>query len=171
MNPTNRALIVAAIALGLVAGLFWWTQYELAQRDAAIKELRSIGTGVGETMLLVQNHAARVWFAGGGDGASGTPNWAYAEHGIDELNAAFERMAVIEPIHEGVPMTALYRGFRELQLQQLKKAIAAKDRAAFATAYDGMIAACNACHAQSGHPYVVIQRPTDPPATNQKFGG
>lgn len=169
MNPTNRALIVAAIAMGLIAGLFWWTQHELSQRDAAIKELRSIGAGVGETMLLVQNHAARVWFAGGGKGGTETPNWAYAEHGVDELDAAFERMAIIEPVHEGIAMTALYKSFRDLQLQQLKKAITAKDRAGFVAAYDGMVAACNACHAQGGHPYVVIQRPTQPPATNQRF--
>ncbi len=39
----------------------------------------------------------------------------------------------------------------------------------FAEAYDGMVAACNACHEQSDHRFVVIQRPTRPADSSHDF--
>ena len=52
---------------------------------------------------------------------------------------------------------------------QLEKAIEAKDPVRFAKAYDGLSHACSACHQDTGHGFIEIQRPTTPPLTNQRF--
>ena len=46
------------------------------------------------------------------------------------------------------------------RIAALEKAVEAKDRAAFATAFDKLTAGCNSCHQALDHAFIVIQRPT-----------
>lgn len=132
---------------------------ELAQiRQTTTPSLSSI-------MVQVQDHAARLW------ASSQAGNWAYAEHSIDELDELTGAAQRHHALYDGHRLGDLFASFRKLQLASLRDAVAKKDPAAFDKAYTGLIAACNACHAQSDHSYVAIITPTAPPATNQNFKG
>jgi uncharacterized membrane protein len=54
-------------------------------------------------------------------------------------------------------------------LAELKKAVEKKSSAQFASAFDTLTNACNACHAAANKPFIRIQRPTAAPLTNQNF--
>ena len=54
-------------------------------------------------------------------------------------------------------------------LAALQKAVDDKDREAFAAAFDQLSAGCNSCHHTLDHAFIVIQRPTSLPYSNQSF--
>jgi hypothetical protein len=51
----------------------------------------------------------------------------------------------------------------------LEKAIDAKNREEFVAAFDRLSAGCNACHRTLDHAFVVIERPTLLPYSDQNF--
>jgi len=112
--------------------------------------------GLGEIMTLQQLRHIKLWFAGHAG------NWPLADYEIGELQEGFEDVnnllgggTVDKEV--GAPIKAL------------QKAIDAKDPATFATAFDGLSAGCNACHHLLDHPFIVIQRPTLLPYSDQNF--
>lgn len=54
-------------------------------------------------------------------------------------------------------------------LEAVERAIKAGDPAAFATGYEQLTAACNACHQSTGHGVIVIQVPLVSAFPNQDF--
>ncbi len=53
-------------------------------------------------------------------------------------------------------------------IAEVEKAVAAKDSGKFTAAFD-KLTACNSCHEPTGVGFVVIQRPTSNPFSNQNF--
>jgi hypothetical protein len=54
-------------------------------------------------------------------------------------------------------------------LSALGKAIEGKDRNEFRRAFDALTAGCNACHTAAAHAFIRIERPAQPPVSNQNF--
>jgi len=54
-------------------------------------------------------------------------------------------------------------------IKALQKAVDDKNRAAFIAAFDSLSAGCNNCHRTLDHAFIVIQRPTVLPYSDQKF--
>jgi hypothetical protein len=111
---------------------------------------------IGEIMALQQMRHIKLWFAGR------AANWPLADYEIDELKEGFDdvnRQLGGDTVEKavGAPISAL------------EKVVAAKDRAAFADAYDNLTAGCNSCHRTLDHPFIVIQRPTTQPYGDQSF--
>jgi len=112
--------------------------------------------GLGEIMSLQQMRHIKLWFAGHAG------NWSLADYEIGELKDGFENVQkllggdIVER-HVGAPLAAI------------EKAIDAKDRAAFEADFDKLSAGCNACHHTLDHAFIVIQRPTLLPYSDQSF--
>jgi hypothetical protein len=111
---------------------------------------------LGEIMALQQMRHIKLWFAGSAG------NWPLADYEVDELKEGFDDVdkrlggdTVQKAV--GAPLAAL------------EKAIEAHDRAAFAGSYDKLTAGCNSCHHTLDHAFIVIQRPTSLPYSNQSF--
>ena len=107
-------------------------------------------------MARQQERHIKLWFAGRGG------NWPLADFEIDALKDGFEdvnNMLGGDTVKDavGAPIAAL------------EKAIDAKDRAAFTGAYDKLTAGCNSCHHTLDHAFIVIQRPTLLPYSDQSF--
>jgi hypothetical protein len=121
--------------------------------------------GLGDVMSGVQRHHAKLWFAGE------NANWPLAQYEFDELGESFDDAQTFAPTFKDIPIPVA----QSIQLYvvppktALEKAIAHKDKAAFAQAYDALSAACNACHQTYKHEFIQIVRPTAPPVTNQSF--
>jgi hypothetical protein len=114
------------------------------------------GPGLGEIMTLQQLRHIKLWFAGHAG------NWPLADYEIGELEEGFNAVSkllggdTVEK-HVGGPIKAL------------EKAVADKNRAAFEAAFDKLSAGCNSCHHTLDHGFIVIQRPTSLPYSNQSF--
>ncbi len=111
---------------------------------------------ISDIMAQQQMRHIKLWFAGRGG------NWPLADYELDELKDGFEDVNqqfggdIVEKA-VGAAMSAV------------EKAVAAKDRAAFTGAFDKLTAGCNSCHHSLGHPFIVIQRPTSLPYSDQFF--
>jgi hypothetical protein len=112
--------------------------------------------GLGEIMLLQQMRHIKLWFAGRAG------NWPLADHEVDELKEGFED---VTKLLGGDTVEKAVGG----EMAALEKAIDGKNLAAFTRAFDKLTAGCNGCHQALNHGFIVIQRPTLQPYTNQAF--
>ncbi|MFZ1110767.1 MAG: hypothetical protein WAN43_20775 [Rhodomicrobium sp.] len=119
--------------------------------------------GLGEFMAAIQLRHAKLWFAGK------AKNWRLAAYELGELKEAFEDAAKYQPDFKGKPIAELVEPVTGEPVAALERAIAAKDAAGFAKTMDRLSAACTSCHQSTGYGFIVIQRPTSPPLTNQRF--
>jgi hypothetical protein len=111
---------------------------------------------LGDFMALQQMRHIKIWFAGS------AANWPLADYEIHELEEGFDDVTKLlggDIVDQNVaaPIAALH------------KAVDEKDQSAFFSAYDKLNAGCNACHQTLGHGFIVIQRPTVLPYTDQSF--
>jgi len=111
---------------------------------------------ISEIMVLQQMRHIKLWFAG----RSG--NWALADYEIDALKDGFDQ------VNERLGGDTVEKSV-DGPLAAVEKAIEAKDRAAFAGAFDSLSAGCNSCHQALDHAFIVIQRPATLPYTDQFF--
>lgn len=112
--------------------------------------------GLGEVMTLQQLRHIKLWFAGRAG------NWALADYEIGELNEGFEDA---DKLVGGGTVGKMVGA----PIKALRQAIADKNSAAFAAAFDNLSAGCNACHRLLGHAFIVIRRPTLLPYSDQSF--
>jgi hypothetical protein len=150
-----RPIVAAAVAATLLTPLPAAAQDKAAPQAPAPQD-EPYRPGLGEIMALQQMRHIKLWFAGHAG------NWPLADYEIGELKEGFDDVdellgGDIVERHVGAPIATL------------QQAIDAKNGAAFATAFDGLSAGCNACHHTLDHAFIVIQRPTLLPYSNQVF--
>jgi hypothetical protein len=98
----------------------------------------------------------KLWFAGRAG------NWPLADYEIGELNEGFDD---VNKLLGGDTVEKAVGG----PIAALQKAIEGKDRAAFTIAFDKLTGGCNSCHHTLDHGFIVIQRPTTLPYSDQSF--
>jgi hypothetical protein len=153
MRPIVAAVVAATMLTALPAGA---QDKSAPQAPSPAPQDEPYRPGLGEIMALQQMRHIKLWFAGHAG------NWPLADYEIGELKEGFDD--VVE--HLGGDIVAQHVG---APLATLQKAVDAKDSAAFATAFDGLSAGCNACHQTLDHPFIVIGRPTLLPYSDQVF--
>jgi hypothetical protein len=146
MRPILAVCVVASLALAPIAKA--QTGADTASEPAA--------PSISDIMAQQQRRHIKLWFAGRGG------NWPLADYEIDALKGGFEdvnNMLGGETVKDAV----------EAPIAALAKAIDAKDRAAFTSAYDKLTSGCNSCHHTLDHAFIVIQRPSVLPYSDQSF--
>jgi hypothetical protein len=120
--------------------------------------------GMGDLMTaFVQPRHAKLGLAGH------EQNWAYAAYAAHELEEALEGVAKAVPKFREFSIPDLMASSVQQPLEAVERAIKAGDPAAFATGYEQLTAACNACHQSTGHGVIVIRVPTVSAFPNQDF--
>jgi hypothetical protein len=119
--------------------------------------------GLGEFMTAIQLRHAKLWFAGKSN------NWDLAAYEIDEIKEGLEDAARLHSTFDGVPVAEMIKTIINPRLERLEKAIERKNSAQFIAAFDELTDGCNSCHAGASKPFIRIQRPSEPPLTNQNF--
>lgn len=114
-------------------------------------------------MSATQVRHAKLWFAGDAE------NWELAAYELDEIKEGLEDAVKLHPSHKEIPVADMIESNLHAPLAELAEAIASKDRDRFARAFDGLTAACNACHRAANHGFIEVQRPTAAPVSNQVF--
>jgi len=120
-------------------------------------------SGLGEIMSLQQMRHLKLWLAGA------AKNWPLADYELDELKEGFDDVVKFFPTKDDLPIGQMAGATAVPVLPDLKAAIDARDSKKFAAAFDKLTAACNTCHQSAKHEFIVIQRPTSSPYSNQSF--
>ncbi len=120
--------------------------------------------GMGEIMGATQMRHAKLWFAGE------AANWGLAQYELDELAEGFSDAVTYHPTFKnGAQIAVLLPRFVTSPLDAVGAAVQAKDKVKFAEAFDGLTAACNGCHAETGNSFIRIRRPAPGLYSNQDF--
>jgi hypothetical protein len=110
--------------------------------------------GLGDLMTaFVQPRHIKLSLAGAAH------NWDYAAYELDELREAFDDIGKQIVKHGKLEIAPAIASTVKPALDEVGKAIKAKDAAAFTKAYAGLTDACNACHKSADHPMIVIKVP------------
>ncbi len=160
----RRALAPALLAAAALAGCA--RPSDEASRPGGVSPApKPFAPGLGEIMALNQARHVKLWFAGDAS------NWPLAAYEVSELREGFDDAVRYHPTQEGspLPISGLVPTIMDEPRKNVEAAVAAKDHAAFVTAYDALTAACNRCHQASNHGFNVVKRPTVNPFPNQVF--
>ena len=148
---------VTCVILILAATLVAVAHAQDAAKPAAPTEDSAVNLpGLGEIMTLQQLRHIKLWFAGHGG------NWPLADYEVGELEEGFDD---VNKLLGGDTVEKQVGG----PIKALEKAIADKSRAEFDASFDSLSVGCNSCHHVLGHGFIVIQRPTLLPYSNQNF--
>ncbi len=115
--------------------------------------------GLGEFMLSIQEHHAKLWFAGKNG------NWDLADFEMGEIQETMgdiQKYCADRPEITSLPMI-------EPSLDSLKTAIVRKNTEEFKSSFILLTNTCNNCHKVTKHSFNVIKIPDLPPVTNQVF--
>jgi len=96
-------------------------------------------------------------------------NWPYAKYELKELQDAFERAARLVPRYRGLPLGGMIDSIAKGPIDELAKAIDAKDEVAFDAGYEKLTEGCNACHQAANVGMVVIKVPNGSSFPDQDF--
>ena len=131
-----------------------------AQVDSLNKKLaQTYRPGLGEFMMGIQVHHAKIWYAGKNQ------NWALANFEVGEIKETLEdvkQYCYDRPEVKSLPI--IYPA-----LDSLSNAIKAKSPQAFEKSFILLTNSCNSCHQSTHHEFNVIKTPETPPFTNQEF--
>lgn len=121
--------------------------------------------GVGEFMTSIQQHHAKLWFAGE------AANWRLVDYELAEIEEQWKAVQEFHPVVEGnaQPIERSIAMFTSAPRAALHAAVAGKDTAGFREGFDALTASCNTCHQTYGKDFVRIVRPAKHPVTNQDF--
>jgi hypothetical protein len=111
---------------------------------------------IADIMAMQQMRHTKLWFAGQAG------NWPLADYEVDQLKDGFDelnRQLGGDTVEKAVGHA----------IAAIEKIIDAKDRAAFAGAFDRLTAGCNSCHRTLDHAFIVIGRPASLPYSDQVF--
>lgn len=138
-------------------------QASLKRADAELVKLQEAAPGLGEYMTTIQLHAGKLWFA------AKASNWALAEYELDELKETMETAKALNAEKNGVKISGVLDAVIQTQVARLAEAIKHESQTEFQKSYDETLSACNGCHAESGHKFIHMTRPSAPPVPNQKW--
>jgi predicted secreted protein len=122
--------------------------------------------GMGDLMvMIVQPRHLKLGLAGQ------ARNWDYADYAGHELEESLEAVEKHIPRWRDLDIAQLMAATVKQPLEDIEKAVKARNAAAFDTAYRQLTEACNACHRSANLPAIVIKVPDASAFPNQEFRG
>jgi hypothetical protein len=152
-----------SIALVLTLWIAGGASTGFGQPATPSERAKSYTPSLADLMLVAQTRHAKLWYAGN------AANWDLANFVIHEIEEGLEDMAKLHPTYKDVPTGKMVEDTIKSPVEEVEKAIKARDRGTFGRAYDKLTAACNACHQAANHAFIVIQRPAASQFPNQSF--
>ena len=117
----------------------------------------SVGA-LSDMMISILHRHAILWMAGASN------NWPLAEYEARQLRT---RLMEAAQVYRNIPVETVSAATRALD--DLTRAVTAKNRAQFTPRFLELTRTCNACHASAGVGFVVIETPRTSPFTNQSY--
>jgi hypothetical protein len=167
---TALGLLIAVVAQALpdqsAGAADTAAQVAALKAKVAALEPRVGAPELGHQMLELQIRHDRLWWAGDAG------NWNLAYYMVSELGEALRDIAATNadaPELQPERLADVMPAIMTPAIAAVQAALARHDRAAFATAYDGLSAACNACHQTAGVGFIHLQRPRTPLLDNLRY--
>ena len=132
-------------------------------KPAAANQKSAYRPGLGELMLLTQARHLKLWLAGSAG------NWDLADYQVDELKEGLEDAGKLIPVYKGMPIGPMIESTVMSPIEDLEKAIKAKDGNAFEKSFASLTESCNVCHQSANRRFIVIQQPRSEHFPNQNF--
>lgn len=151
--------ILTVIALLSACGGGQNTEVQCLQGQVDSLRDNSYRPGLGEFMMQIQVHHAKVWFAGDAG------NWELANFEMAEIK---ETMDGIRQYCTDRPEVKLLK-LIDPAIDSVNAAITQKNIAQFKSSYLLLTNTCNDCHSATQHAFNVIKVPDTPPYSNQVF--
>ncbi|MDB5296688.1 MAG: hypothetical protein JWO31_2671 [Phycisphaerales bacterium] len=134
---------------------------QVEQLQQQIKRLESLVPDQAAVMTHVAYHFSNLY------GAVQKENWPLADFYLSESMNNVKWAVRAKPVRKNaagqeVDLAAIAQSIENGPFKELKRAIAAKDKAQCVTAYEQTLAGCYACHTASGKPYLKPRVPTEP---------
>lgn len=149
------------VAAVMAVVLFGFGQLVTAQPPP--KDPNKYVPGLGDLMEGLQVQHNKLWFAGD------LLNWPLAAYSVDAIKEGIADMKVLRPRYKGESIVEMLDGLMAKPLQDIEAAVAAQDSAGFVRAYDSLTDGCNVCHRSHEYGFIVIQRPTVPAMSSQRY--
>jgi hypothetical protein len=131
-----------------------------AHVDSLQKKLKdAYKPGLGEYMLGIQLHHAKLWFAGS------NKNWKLADFEVHEIGESLDNIKKYCTDRPEVKSI----GMIDPAINSINTAIQQKDIQLFKTAFMTLTNNCNNCHKTTQHEFNVVTIPTALPVVNQDF--
>lgn len=131
-----------------VKALSFWS----GKNSMTIEDMAAIQPGLARIMPEIGARTWKLYYA------AKALNWPMAKFQYKEIIGLFEMGAFMRPKHEAAITQYLAENWKPLEAP-----IAAKDFAAFETAYNAAIEAANAYHELKEKPYIYWKTPDVPP--------
>jgi hypothetical protein len=161
-----RVALLTALALGCAAPAATSaaepgsTSDDLAALKVENERLRSLIPSQSHAMMDVAYHFTNLWFAGQHE------NWPLAQFYFNEAHNHIQWAIRIVPVRRTsggeLRLEEIFTTFDDTLLAEVKKQIAAKNRAQFSIAYRKALEGCNACHIASEKPFLHVRVPDRP---------
>lgn len=113
--------------------------------------------------MLIQPRHTKLGLAGKAE------NWPLAGYMLKELRQGFAVVSKAVPRFKGLPVPDLAEAAMMQPLTLLDFAIKLGYQRQFDEAYESLTKGCNACHATTDHPFIVIKAPDASPFPDQDF--
>jgi hypothetical protein len=158
--------LIASATMAAAAAVLAAPDRGMAQQEARPADATPVPYNpmMGDLMnILIQPRHIKLWLAGQQE------NWALAGYALKEIKQSFARIATGIPQLNGAPVADLIESAVGEPIGTLDFAIKAGEPRQFAENYRKLTAGCNACHASTGHPYIVIKVPDGTAFANQDF--
>ena len=127
--------------------------------DSTLIQKKAYKPGLGEYMLGLQMHHAKLWFAGINS------NWKLADYEIGEMKELVDGAREFETERPEIKsLSVIYPA-----LDSVSKTLKKEDIIAFKESFKLLTNTCNDCHHSNHFEFNVITIPTAPPVTNQDF--
>lgn len=115
--------------------------------------------GLGEFMMGIQEHHAKLWFAGINQ------NWKLADFEVHEIGETLDD--VKKYCTDRPEIKSL--GIIDPAINNIKAAISKEDIGKFKSGFTELTKDCNTCHKDNQHGFNIITIPVSLPVTNQDF--
>ena len=115
--------------------------------------------GLGEFMMGIQEHHAKLWFAGI------NKNWKLADFEVHEIGETLDD--VKKYCTDRPEIKSL--GIIDPAINNIKTAISKEDMEKFKSGFSELTKDCNTCHKDNQHGFNIITIPTSLPVANQDF--
>jgi hypothetical protein len=119
--------------------------------------------GLGEFMLVIQTHHAKLWLA------ARAQNWLLAEYQLSEMKEVFGEVQNLVPQYRNIPVGDMIDAVITGSIGDLEKAVEEKKFKNFSAAYGKLTESCNDCHKAANRGFIQIKRPTRSTFDNEEF--
>jgi hypothetical protein len=134
---------------------------DVAALKAEVDRLKGMLPDQSHAMVDISYHYSNLWFAGRNE------NWPLAQFYADEVRSHLKWAVRIIPVRKDpkgveIKLADILAPIDTGNLEDVRKAIAAKDKMQFEASYKHMMDSCYACHLAVGKPYLRLQIPERP---------